>query len=411
MKSNWKKNIVLFLSGQALSLFGSGLVQYAILWHLILKTQSASMMTVFALCGMLPTFLISPFGGVFADRFNRKYVINGADTSIALASLVAAIFFLSGFDSIAVLLVCAVVRALGQGVQLPAVSALIPQIVPEKHLTRINGINSSIQSGILLLSPIASGALLILAPIAYIFFLDVITAAIGIGIVFFLVKVPPVPKNDNEASAVEIKQSPFITYFFELKQGFGYMAKHGLIMRLILMYALIFFVYSPLAYLTSLQVTRDFGADVWRLTAVEVTFLTGMTAGGILLSVWGGLKNRIHSIMLVTILQGIGTIALGLITNFWVYAALMAYLGFTTPFLSTPFTVLLQEKSEPEYMGRVFGVFTMAATLMMPAGMLIFGPLGDIIAIDTILIGSGTVMLVLSLPFATSKILREAGKS
>ncbi|MDR1909117.1 MAG: MFS transporter [Spirochaetaceae bacterium] len=415
METGWKRNTALFLSGQAFSLFGSALVQYAILWHLILKTKSGSMMTLFALCGMLPAFFISPFGGVFADRFNRKYVINAADAAIALASLAAALFFLTGFDSIGVLLVCAAVRAMGQGVQIPAVNALIPQIVPEKHLTRINGINSSIQSGITLLSPIASGALLMLAPIAYIFFIDVVTAAIGISIVFFMVKVPPVPKAEadslGEASRDGIKQSPLAKYFHELKEGFGYVAKHGLILRLIVMYALIFFAYSPLAYLTSLQVTRDFGADVWRLTAVEITFLVGMTAGGVLLSVWGGLKNRIRSIMLVTVMQGAGSIALGITGNFWVYAAIMAYLGLTTPFLTTPFMVLLQERAEPEYMGRVFGVFTMAATLMMPAGMLLFGPLGDIVPIDVILICSGSALLLLALPFAVSKILREAGKT
>jgi DHA3 family macrolide efflux protein-like MFS transporter len=144
---------------------------------------------------------------------------------------------------------------------------------------------------------------------------------------------------------------------------------------------------------------------------VEITFLVGMTAGGILLSLWGGLKNRIHSIMLVIIMQGAGTIALGITTDFRIYAVIMAYLGLTTPFLVTPFTVLLQEKAEAEYMGRVFGVFTMASTLMMPAGMLLFGPLGDIVSIDAILIFSGSAMLVLAIPFTISKILREAGKT
>jgi DHA3 family macrolide efflux protein-like MFS transporter len=318
LEKNWKKNVVLFLSGQTISLFGSMLVQYAIMWHITLKTQSGSMMTVFIIAGMLPMFFISPFGGVWADRHNRKYLINGADGIIALASLFVALMFLAGFESMGILLGCAAIRALGQGVQSPAVSALIPQLVPEEHLTRVNGINGSIQAFVMLVSPMASGVLLTFAPIQYIFFIDVITAAIGISIVFFLVKVPVLPKA-NMPKAHEItasENSKGISYFHDLKAGFSYISKHGLVLRLILFSGVFMFFSAPPAMLTPLQATRNFGAEVWRLTAIEVAFSIGMMAGGVLMSVWGGFKNRIHTMALATLFFGIESIALGLVTNF-----------------------------------------------------------------------------------------------
>jgi DHA3 family macrolide efflux protein-like MFS transporter len=61
-------------------------------------------------------------------------------------------------------------------------------------------------------------------------------------------------------------------------------------------------------------------------------------------------------------------------------------------------------------MGRVFGVFTMVSTLIMPLAMLLFGPLADSIAIDWLLIGGGIVIVFLCIPLMVSKILREAGK-
>ncbi|GHT98569.1 MFS transporter [Spirochaetia bacterium] len=405
MEKNWKKNIVLFLSGQTLSLFGSMLVQYAIMWHITLKTQSGSMMTVFIIVGMLPMFFISPFGGVWADRHNRKYLINGADGVIALASLFVALMFLAGFEHMGILLACAAIRALGQGVQSPAVSALIPQLVPEEHLTKVNGINSSIQAFVMLVSPMASGVLLTFAPIEYIFFIDVITAAIGISIVFFLVKVPVLP-----AKTTDSENSKGISYFHDLKAGFSYIAKHGLVLRLILFSGVFMFFSAPPAMLTPLQATRDFGAEVWRLTAIEVAFSIGMMAGGVLMSVWGGFKNRTHTMALATLLFGIESIALGLVTNFWIYLAAMAVCGVTMPLFSTPSTVLLQTKVEPEYMGRVFGVFTMVSTLIMPLAMLLFGPLADTIAIDWLLIGGGIVIVFLCIPLMASKVLREAGR-
>lgn len=404
-ETNWKKNVALFLFGQTFSLFGSMMVQYAIMWHITLKTQSGSMMTLFILAGMLPTFFISPFGGVWADRFNRKYLINTADAIIALASLAVALLFFAGFDALWILFVCSTIRALGSGVQMPAVNALVPQLVPLNHLTRINGINSSIQSAIAIASPIVGALLLTLAPIEYIFFIDVITAAIGISILFFLVKVPQVERSaDNENNAKH-------NYFHDLKQGFSYIAKHKFILHLVILYTFSYFVFTPLSFLTPLQVTRNFGADVWRLSVIEITFSAGMLLGGLLISLWGSFKNKMNPIVFALFINGVGAIALGVTGNFWVYAFIMAGIGIILPFWSTPFTVILQEKVDMEYLGRVFGVLTMAPTLVMPMGMVIFGPLSDVVNIDIMLIVSGFALFVLTIPFLASKVLREAGKS
>lgn len=119
----------------------------------------------------------------------KKNIINLADGSIALISLTIAISLSAGIDSIVLLMIAACVRALGQGVQQPAVTSLIPFIVPEDKLLKINGLNSSLQSGINLLSPLVSTSLMSLAPLQALFLIDVVTAAIAICILYFLVKV------------------------------------------------------------------------------------------------------------------------------------------------------------------------------------------------------------------------------
>ena len=75
MKNSWKKNTALFLTSQTLSLFGTMLVQYAIMWHIVLETQSGAMMTIYILVAVLPTFFTSLIGGVWADRFNKKHFV------------------------------------------------------------------------------------------------------------------------------------------------------------------------------------------------------------------------------------------------------------------------------------------------------------------------------------------------
>jgi DHA3 family macrolide efflux protein-like MFS transporter len=421
---NWKKNTVLFILGQGLSLFGSMLVQYAITWHVTLKTQSGSMMTLFIVAGILPMFFISPFAGVWADRFNRKYLINGADASIAVVSLLMATCFFTGFDSIWLLFACAGLRAFGQGVQQPAVNAFIPELVPQEHLARVNGINGSIQSFSMLAAPALSGVLLSVASIEYIFFVDVVTAVIGISIVFFWVKpltrTAPSSGNPTAAGAETVKtaedadtvekKTGRIDYFHDLKEGFAYIRRHRFILELILFSTLFFIIAAPSAFLTPLQVTRDFGAEVWRLTAVEMAFSIGMILGGILLGMWGGFKNKVHSMGLAWGLFGLEAVALGLLPHFTPYIAVMALCGITMQLYNMPSMTLMQTRIEPAFMGRVFSVFGMVSSLVMPAGMLIWGPLADIVPIRYLLIITGAVLALSAIPFLASKALREAGK-
>jgi DHA3 family macrolide efflux protein-like MFS transporter len=385
-------------------------VQYAILWHITLKTQSGAMMTIVTVLAFLPMFFISPFAGVWADRFNRKYVINMADGMVAFVSLLAALLITAGFDSIAILLCCTVIRSFGQGVQAPAVGAFIPDIVPQEQLTKINGFQSSIQSFTNLAAPAVSGAMMAFAPLETLFFLDVITAIIGIGIVLFFVKVPEKEASVNGTSAAEAPEQKGTTYFHDLKGGMKYIRKHGYVLRMIILSAIFLFFFAPAAFLTPLQVARSFGSEVWRLSAIEITFSVGMIAGGILIGLWGGFKNRIYTMALSCALCGLLAAGLGLAPDFLLYLAIMTALGISLPLWNAPSMVLLQTTVEAAFMGRVLSVFTMVSSTMMPLGMVVFGPVADIVSINALLVGTGVVAALLCIPMMASKTLLEAGR-
>jgi len=398
---SWKKNIVLFLTSQTISLFGSSLVQYAITWYITLKTQSGIMMTISIICGVLPIFFLSPFAGVWADRYNRKTLIMLADSMIALCTLILAILFLAGYQMMWLLFFMSAIRALGTAVQGPAVGAFIPQLVPEDKLIKVNGLNSSIQSAVMLVSPMLSGALLTFTTIELIFFIDVFTAIIGVSVLMFFLHVPA------HAKAQEVQK---VSYFTDLGEGIKYIRKQAFLKKFFLFCAIFMVMAAPAAFLTPLQVTRTFGEDVWRLTAIEMTFSIGMMAGGILMALWGGFKNKIHSMTLGTLLFGACTIALGVVPIFWLYLVFMVIVGLAMPIFNTPATVMLQEKVEADYLGRTFSVLSMISSTMMPLGMLIFGPIADIIAIENLLILTGVIMCLESLFLLRSKELLEAGK-
>lgn len=399
-KENWFKNIILFLSSQTISLFGSSLVQYAIMWHITLTTESGLMMTLYIICGFIPAFILSPVAGVWADRYNRKMLIILADGLIATATLILAILFFMGFDAIWLLFVMAAVRAFGTGIQMPAVGAILPQIVPKDKLTKVNGVNGSIQAIIMFVSPMVSAALLGFATIETIFFIDVITAAIAIITLLAL-------KISVHEKAAE-KQTT--SYFSDFKQGLQYVNNHTFLKSFFLFFAVFFVLMAPAAFLTPLQVTRSFGDDVWRLSAIEIAFSIGMMVGGGIIASWGGFENKIKTLGFASVIMGVCTFALGIVPNFWVYFAFMALFGVAMPIFNTPATVLLQEKVEEDYLGRVFGVMGMISTSMMPLGMLIFGPIADIIKIEWLLLGTGIFIIILAIFMSKNKVLIEAGK-
>ncbi|MCE4049347.1 MULTISPECIES: MFS transporter [Bacillaceae] len=400
-QKSWLRNIILFLSSQTISLFGSSLVQYAIMWHITLTTESGLMMTLYIICGFIPTFILSPIAGVWADRYNRKMLIIVSDGLIAFSTLILAILFMMGFDSIWLLFVMAAIRAFGTGIQTPSVAAILPQVVPKEKLTKVNGANGSIQAVIMFISPMVSAALLANTTIEIIFFIDVITAAIAIFTMLTFVKIAV-----HEKAAVKQTTS----YFADFKEGLQYINNNSFLKSFFLFFAIFFVLMAPAAFLTPLQVTRSFGGDVWQLTAIELAFSIGMIAGGGIIAAWGGFSNKISTMTLASVIMGACTLALGIAPAFWLYLIFMGVFGAAMPIFNTPTTVLLQEKISEEYLGRVFGVMGMISTSMMPIGMLIFGPLADVVDIEWLLVGTGLFILILTIFLSRNKALIEAGQ-
>ena len=398
---NWEKNILLFLVSQTISLFGSSLVQYAMMWYITLQTQSGIMLTISIICSFVPTFFLSPFAGVWADRYNRKFLIAASDSMIAIATLILAILFISGYDAIWLLFVISAVRSLGAAVQLPAVGAYIPQLVPEDKLTRVNAINTTIQSVLMLVAPMVSGVLLSIASIESIFFIDVVTAALAVFILLFYLHVPAHSKAQE-------KQKP--SYMADMRLGIEYINNHVYIKKFFIFLGAYLFMIAPIAFLSPLQVARSFGSDVWRLTAVEIAFSAGMVLGGLLMASWSGLKNRTYTMVLSVLSGGVFIFMMGAVHDFYVYLAFMALCGISVPIFDVPSIVMIQEKVEESYMGRVLGVMNMIMSSTLPIAMLLFGPLADYIRIEWMLMITGALIVLEGFLLAFSRDLVEAGK-
>lgn len=396
----WKRKAFVFLSSQTLSLLGSSLVQYALMWYVTLETRSGSIMALYIVCALLPAFFLSPFAGVWADRYDRKNLIMLADGLIALVTLILAVVFSLGEKGLWLIMLAAALRAVGTAIQGPCVGAILPQFIPEEQLTRINGLSSSLQAAITLVSPILSGALITFWPMHRVFFIDVITAIIAIAILLFLLDVPPHEKARREQEN---------TYFRDMLQGFRYIREHRYLVSLFTFIGILLFLIAPAAFLTPLQVVRSFGGEVWRLSAIEAVFSLGILLGGGIISIWGGFRNRTHTLILSALIMAFCTIGLGVSGIFPLYLAIMGVFGVSMPFFNTPSAVFIQEHVEENYLGRVFSVNTMLFTSLMPLGTLLFGPLVEIVRIEPVLIVTGLLILAQVLLVLRDNDLIQAG--
>lgn len=382
------KKAALFLLSQNISLFGSSVVAFAIIWYITLETSSGIWLMLSTICSMLPQVVVSLWGGVWADRYNRKYLIMLSDGFIALSTLGLAIAFWAGFRRMELLLAVSAVRSIGAGIQTPAVNAVFPQLVAKDKLTKVQGINQTLNSLLTLLAPAVGGIVLDSVDIAWAFMIDVATAALAI-LIFSFIKVEKIQRMD-----------PSTSVFTELKEGIHYTFSNPFLKGIIICYLFSFFLITPAAVMTPLMIERSFGGDVWRLTANEIVWTVGTIIGGVFVSLYGEFKDKTRTIAMCLVAFGITFALLGVAGNFVVYLIIIGVSGFFMPVITTAETVFIQENTQSTMMGRVFSIVQIISSSAMPIAILFFGPLADIISVESIMIVSGILLALVGILYS-----------
>ena len=388
---HWKRKAILFFVSQGISLFGSTLVSFALVWYVTLKTSSGAWVAALTVCSLLPQTLISFISGAWADRYSKKMLIILSDAAIAVATLALALllpFLKNDGFVLTALLIAAALRSVGAGIQLPAVNAMTPHLVPQEHLMRINGANATLQSAIQFAAPAAAGAILSLSSLRSTLFVDIGTAAAGIGLLACL-----------SLPAVNISSESQPSGWTDIKSGFQYLGTNRFLLTLMLLFGAFIFLSVPGGFLASLLVTRTYGGSYFSLTLTELFGFAGMAAGGLLLSVWGGFPNRVKTLLCALFLCGVFTAGLGAVHNFYLYLAIMVFLGAAITISQTAVTTLIQERIELNLQGRVFGLMGAVYSGFLLFGMTLFGPAADSVSLSLLMILTGVALALLALAF------------
>jgi DHA3 family macrolide efflux protein-like MFS transporter len=377
---------------QAVSLLGSNLIGFALVWYLTELTGSAVVLATASLMNTLPQVILGPFAGALIDRWNRRVVLIAADGIIAIATLFLAYLFLIDVAEIWHIYVLMFIRSTAGGFHWAAMQASTSLMVPEDKLPRINGLNQLLNGSMMIAAPPLGALLLDVLPIQGILGIDVVTAVIAITPLFFTLI--PQPMRDGIS-----EQEGLAGVLADMREGLTFIwGWKGLRLVLFLSMLLNFLVLPGVAVLPLLA-TDHFGGGALQLAWLEASFGLGMIAGGLLLSVWGGFKEKIFTGMLGVAGLGVGLLIVSAAPSayLWVGVAGLLFSSLCNAMTGGILFSLLQIVVPADKQGRVFTILVSGGSLMTPIGLAIGGPVVETFGVMSWFLIGGTVAMIVGI--------------
>lgn len=406
--TGWKKRFFMIWSGQAVSQLGSRLVGFAFVWHLTSTYHSATILSIATLVSILPDVIVSPIAGALIDRWNRKRVMIITDILTALLTLILALLF--AFTKVQVWQIYLVMflRATFGAFQWPAMLTSTSLMVPREQLARISGLNQTLAGAMGILAPPLGAFLVALLPMWGVLSIDIVTALVAvIPLLFFNIPQPEIRPEEKDANG-KVRSS----LWKDLAEGFKYVLTLPGLMAVILSAMVINFLVSPAFSLLPLMVTDYFKKGAIELGIIDSVFSIGFLAGGLILSIWGGFKNRLVTSFLFLVIMGLCIALFGLVpnSNFYLAVGVLALVGIANPLVNGPLHAALQARVDPDKQGRVFTLLGSGAALAMPIGLAIAGPLSDAVGVEVWFIIGGIACVVMALILIANKKVLQLGK-
>ena len=384
--NSWKKTFTVIWSGQLVSILSSAVVSYAVIFWMSLETESAEVLALAAIAGILPQSLLGPFVGIYIDRWDRKRTMILADTFIALCTLALSVLFwldIAQMWHIYLLLAC---RSVGSAFHTPAMQASVPLLAPASQLTRIAGINQIITSVSDIAGPALGAFTLALTSIGNILLLDAAGAARARSSPLSIR--PPHPRPPPASAARTL-------------QGFreGLAAMHavpGMGSFFALAIAVWFFI-MPVGVLFPLMTLQHFGGGAYEMSLVEIVWGGGALLGGAIMGARTYRVSRIVLINLMYLMVGLSFLLSGLLpaSGFALFTVFTAAAGISSSVFNASFISVVQTRIEAGVLGRVLSLYRSFGLLPSAIGLLGAGFLAERIGLTTTFVLSGSIICLI----------------
>ena len=412
-RASWKRSLAIVWIGEFFSVLTSSILQMGLIWHVTLTTGSASALSFVSLAAFLPMAFLGAFAGTIVDRTSIKRLMIGADLFIAAVSLTLVFGSLRGDLSVTAVAAVLFVRALGSTLHTPAFNALTPLMAPPEALGKLAGMLQFMQSGSYIIGNAIAAVIYPAFGLTFMIALDVagaVLASIAVAVAVSGIKTP-VPERHALEENAEASRRAVRAFLSETADGFRELKRHrGLFAMLWIGFAFSV-LFSPISALFPLMVFDHFGGTTTQSAIAEIAFSVGMIAASGWIGVTGGLRNHALSCALAIALFGAATLASGLVppSALVVFLGLTFAMGLSSPLYSAPQMALMQERIDPECMGRVFGLYGAVCSWAMPVGLVASTLFADAIGVSACFVLIGAAMVILAGITWTIPSIRKIG--
>ena len=372
------RNYRLYFAGQVVSFIGSWMTSIATGWLVYRMTGSAWLLGILAFANQFPGFLLSPFAGIYVDRWNQYRLILRTQMLLAFVSLSLAALTLTGHITVAALIVFNVVQSLVMAFDIPARQAFVVSLIENKEdLSNAIAMNSVTFNTARLIGPALGGLIIAATNEGWCYFIDGVSfVAVIIAMLFMTTRTQPARAAKGER------------LLDQMREGWDFVSTFLPVRSILILMAVVSLMGFPFTVLMPVFAKDILAGGPNTLGALMGCFGAGALVGGVWLASRQSVVGLDRAIYRATLVFGIGVITFGLSTRFWASALLCAVTGCCLIVQWASCNTIFQTVVDDDKRGRVSSYFVMAFMGFTPIGGLLMGRMAETIgAPHTVAIG------------------------
>ncbi|MGG0154657.1 MFS transporter [Bacillus mycoides] len=399
-QNDWKmkiatRNIILMMIGKMTSLLGAGIYTFAMGLYVLKTTGSGMGFATTLICGSIPRMICGPIAGAVADRVNRRWLVIGTDLLSSLTMLIMFILATIFGPSLLFIYVSAALLSICASFYSVSLTSSLPNLVDEERIQKASALNQTASSLSNILAPIIGGVVFGFFSIKTFFLLNSITFFLAVIVQLFIV-------FDLYKKELAESKEHFLT---SIKEGFSYVKRQHEIYGLMKIAVGVNFFASALFVSLPYIIIKNLHLSSKQLGVVEGMLAVGMLIGAIVLSVRKEVNNPFRSVYIgLFLFAGLSLctvfpllVIIPKVASFIYYITFMILTGISMMVVNIPMQVHMQKTTDPNYLGRVFGLLETISTAIAPLGMIVYGLLLDMLPTSIVMmtLGGGLLLVVL----------------
>ncbi len=362
---NLYSKFLLIWFGQFISMIGSGLTIFALGVFVYQQTHAVSSYTSILLCVFLPPFILRPFGGILADRYDRRLMMLIGDLGATLGLLFIFFIMLKGNIQLWQIYLGIAISSIFSAFQDPAYKASVTDLLSEAQYAKASGLVQLASSAQHLISPFLAGILLTIIDIKFIFMIDISTFLIASAIIIWIRKNLGITKTEK----------PKQNFIADFKEGITEFSKNkgviwlvGIIMIVLFFVGLLQALFLPM--LLSLTSPKIAGIT-------QSVSASGMLIGSLFIGLFGSKNKHVKVLSISLFLAGLFFANLGFSTSI-IFIIIVGFMFFAVlPFVNTSIEVLIRVNIDNKKQGRVWSIISTVTYLGSVVAFVVAGFLAD----------------------------------